>query len=463
VWPKIFGKSVLLLNEAISRCLQLEHQICWIILPQFSQAKEIYWVDPSVTQYYMPLVQHKVIERNRTDLSLHFLENDSWIRFKGSDYPDRLRGSGLDFLGFDETDDIKEEAFDVIAPALADSPNHETLYIGTPKGLRKLHDLALLGDHKQEVETFGKDIKPDPDYEYFHFTSYDNQTWPEKSIERKSFVKYIDDRKREAEEQGKSPWFHQEYMASFEEGAGRFFETWTARTHTIPAFEPRRELLRVGGIDWGYAAPFVFLSSVVIKVVYDPLKHEKEFPPFHRVITYRELSGTQVLPGEWAKRIYDSEPLDAFRYIRASHDMFKRGNDGSVSITDQMGEEMGKYKFLIQEASKDRVGGWSVMRQWMSVAADGLPYWLITDSCRELKRTIPLQTYDENNLDDVDDKNHGISHWIEAARYKLIHLKWIDSHAGVVSRGTISRQKYGVNLGRVDPKKFIVDPEDVER
>ena len=137
-----FGKSALALNEAIARAFQLKDQIIWIVLPLFRQAKEVYWIDPDITKYFYPYVQAGLIKMDKNDLSLHVLSTNSWIRLKGSDNYDSLRGSGLDLVIWDEVADTKPEAFAAIAPALADSPRHRALYIGTPKGLNHFHDFC---------------------------------------------------------------------------------------------------------------------------------------------------------------------------------------------------------------------------------------------------------------------------------------------------------------------------------
>src|SRR3990167_5547653 len=220
-----FGKSALALNEAIALCMQVPRQIVWIVLPLYRQAKEIYWVDPDITKYFIPLVQAGICKADKSELSLYFRHTQSWIRIKGSDNYNSLRGSGIDLIIWDETADIKQEAFDVIEPALADSPNHRILYIGTPKGLNWFHDFDLQGNHQGVIPDFGKPIKPKDNWQTWHFTSFDNLAWEQGSVERKSFVDYINEKKREAEEKGKLGFWNQEWMASFEESAGRFFRS----------------------------------------------------------------------------------------------------------------------------------------------------------------------------------------------------------------------------------------------
>jgi hypothetical protein len=212
-----FGKSALALNEAIARALQIKDQIIWIVLPLYRQAKEIYWIDPDITKYFMPLVNAGVCKADKSELSLHFKTTGSWVRLKGSDNYTSLRGSGIDLLIWDEVADVKQEAFATIEPALADSPNHRQLFIGTPKGLNWLHDFALRGDHKGIFNKYGKLITPNKDWESWHFTSYDNLSFREGTKERKAFVDYIDQKRSEAEEKGRLSFWHQEYGARSEE------------------------------------------------------------------------------------------------------------------------------------------------------------------------------------------------------------------------------------------------------
>ena len=329
-----FGKSAMALNEAISLALQVPKQIAWIVLPLYRQAKEVYWIDPDITQYFMPYVQAGICKADKSELSLYFHQTNSWVRLKGSDNYDSLRGSGIDFLAWDEVDDIKPEAFDVIEPALADSPNHKTLFIGTPKGLRKLHDCALRGDRKGIIPDFGKSVKKDSDWETWHFTSYDNLTWKKGSTERESFVKYIDKKRVEAEERGKLEWFNQEYMASFERGAGMFFPTWHYSTHTIQEsvhFPLVSDIVET--MDWGISAPFCWLAHWVKEENFNGLK-------FNRVYTFAELYASRKTPSQWADLIikererFSIDP-EAVRKIYVDNTMFNISTDGSESIVKQ--------------------------------------------------------------------------------------------------------------------------------
>lgn len=430
-----FGKSALALNEGIARAMQLERQIIWIVLPMYRQAKEIYWIDPDITKYFMPLIQSGVCKADKSELSLYFKKTNSWVRLKGSDNFDSLRGSGIDLLVWDEADDIKPEAFDVIEPALADSPNHRVLYIGTPKGLRKLHESSLKGDKKGIIPDFGKPIKRDEEWETWHFTSYDNLAWPEGSREREMFVKYIDKKRVEAKERGKLPWFNQEYLASFEKGAGMFFPTWHYSTHVLQeTLKPPAHAKIIETKDWGISNPFAWHAHWVKKEKHNGIN-------FNRVYTFAELYGAGQTPTEWAKRIIRERDRfgllpDQVSEIFVDNTMNNPGLDGSISISDQFNQaykRFSEHEYLMTGGSKNRPGRWASMVDWMRIAPDGKPYWIITKDCPNLIRTIPEMEPDENDIEDMNTKLE--DHAVDGVSFGLNNIQFIDAKVEGVPRG----------------------------
>jgi hypothetical protein len=430
-----FGKSALILNEAIDKSLQIKGHISWIILPLQKQAKEIYWIDPDITKYFMPYVRAGAMKIDNSELSLRVIKNDSWIRLKGSDNFDSLRGSGLDFIGWDEFADIKPEALDAIEPSLADSPNHRVIYGGTPKGLNHFHDHALRGNHTTKLPDFGKPIKLDPDYETFHFTSYDNAAWPEGSPERKSFLDFINRKKREAEERGKLPWFNQEYLASFERGAGVFFPQWHFSTHVImQTIHPPHISEIVESMDWGISNPFCWLAHWIKKEYFGG-------KTFNRVYTFAEIYGTGKTPAQWVERInqlhqmFDIDP-EAVSGMYLDNTMMSKVLDGSLPIATQFNDAFTntiEKTFSMYGGSKDRIGRWSSMASWMTFAPDGKPYWIISKDCPNLIRTIPLMEPDENDIDDINTDLE--DHAVDSASFALHHIPFIEAKVESVPRG----------------------------
>lgn len=452
-----FGKSALGLNEAIARARKHKGQIIWIILPLYRQAKEIYWIDPDITKYFMPFVQNGEAKADRSELSLFFHKTNSWVRLKGSDNYDSLRGSGLDMIIWDEVADVKEEAFQTIEPALADSPDHRQLYIGTPKGLNWFHDFALKGDHKNQFSDFGKPIKPHPDWMSWHFTSYDNKAWPEGSRERGTFVEYIDEKRQEAEEKGRLSFFNQEYMASFEESAGRFFPAWFYRTHVYEGtIIPRENYIIYESIDWGRTAPFAWHAHVLTPTEFFT---DDDTVKFNRIYTFAELYGVGKSPHEWVKEILKMRKkyrITETKKILVDPSMFDPLSDGSMGIKDQMQQAFDEYagkRELFAKGTKNRIARWAVMDNWMRKAVDDLPYWIVTTDCPNLIRTIPLMEPDENKMEDLNTSLE--DHAVDGVSYFLPDIKWTDSG----KPGTVSRpQPSAITLPRaahlIDPTKF---------
>lgn len=426
-----FGKTALGLNEAIYRILQVPRQLVWIILPQLKQAREVYWIDPDVTRYFLPLVQKGILKKNDTDLSLYCKKTESWIRLKGSDNPDSLRGSGLDLIIWDEVKDIKTEAFDIIKPSLADSPYHRQLFIGTPGGLDHLHDLALMGNHDGSIPTFEKPVNLDPDYQTFHYTSYDNLSWPIGSYAQEQFTTYINKERAKAEESGKLSFFMQEYMASFEESGGRFFPKWSFATHVINKEVDVSYVKQIiGSFDWGRQAPMAWYAHAVIPMDLEGLK-------FNRIVTFKEVYNAGPAPAEHAKAICKQIDYNKVEKTYMDPSMADKLGDGSIGIGEQFRkafkELIGDIPLLLKALNK-RPPRWAILDNWMLLAPDGLPYWMITKNCVNLIRTLPLMKPDKNNIEDIDTTLE--DHAVDSVSYAIQYIEWIEAKFGGIHRPT---------------------------
>lgn len=412
-----FGKSALALNECLARAFQIPNQICWIILPLQKQAKEIYWIDPDVTRYFIPYVQEGLIKKDDSELSLRVLKTNSWIRLKGSDNYESLRGSGLDLIVWDEVDDVKPLAFETIKPALADSPYHRQLFIGTPKGQQKLHEFALKGDHNGIIPTFDSQVQPHEDWETWHYTSYDNMTWAEGTFERETFVKYIDQQRAEAEERGDLVFFNQEYLASFQQAAGTVFKEFNKTLHVISPLVPDETSDINLSMDWGYSEHSAFSCHAhkTIKETYDG-------QTFTRIVTFKEWYGNLKTPEEWAEIIFNDLRDMGMRPKRGYTDpaMHNTQTDGSISIAKLITDYWKKKGFHCQliRANNNRIARVATTHNWLKVAPDGIPYWVITQDNKNLIRTLPILIYDKNKVEDVDTTQE--DHAYDDVSYNLI-------------------------------------------
>ena len=209
-------------------------------------------------------------------------------------------------------------------------------------------------------------------------------------------------------------------LGSWDTFAGQFFREFRRDLHTCKPFTPKSEIVKHAGVDWGRIAPFAFLAGA-----FDVVKL-KDGRVFNRVWIYKEIDGVEKNPKEWARIIKRQVNIDEFVRISADPSMFTKGDDNSISIADQFK----KKDIRMKPASNDRVGGWSVVHDWLSIAPDGLPYLIITENCHDLITTLPELVHDENRVEDVD--TTGNDHWADALRYMLKHVKWIDGSLGGV-------------------------------
>lgn len=234
-----------------------------------------------------------------------------------------------------------------------------------------------------------------------------------------SYIKRLDALKETDEELWKA-W----RLGSWDTFAGQFFREFRRDLHTCKPFTPKSSIPKYAGVDWGRVAPFVFLAAA-----FDVVEME-DGRKFHRVWIYKEIDGVEKNPKEWAKIIHNQVSLEEFVKIQCDTKMFSPGDDGSISITDQFKKAFRKLgvEARLKKTNKDRIGGWSVVHDWLSIAPDGLPYLIITENCHDLITTIPELVHDEKKVEDVD--TTGNDHWADALRYMLKHIKWIDGKMG---------------------------------
>ncbi len=184
------GKTYLSVRE-LARFARNPNKKVLYVCPTYRMARDIIWED--LIKKLTRLRWVSKINETRLEISL---VNGSKISLRGADNYDSLRGGGYDFVVFDETADIKPEAWtEVIRPALsAQKPPGSALFCGTPKGFNWFRDLY-------------DNSKTDKDWESFLFTTLQGGNVPPEEIESA---------RRDLDEKT----FKQEYEASFETYSG---------------------------------------------------------------------------------------------------------------------------------------------------------------------------------------------------------------------------------------------------
>ena len=213
------GKSYLVSIEILKFATENTKSITWYISPNYKQSKQIMW------QMLRDLIPQEIIE-NKNETSLTFvLTNGSEISLKGAQDPDSLRGVHIDFCVFDETAFIDhwEEVWKVVRPTLVDS-KAKVWFISTPNGFNHFKKMSEIDD---------------PQWVYYHFTTYDNPYLDREEIEVM---------KRDMD--GDS--FAQEVMGEFKRMTGMIYKEFSREKHMveIPPLDYNYTFTR--SIDFGY-------------------------------------------------------------------------------------------------------------------------------------------------------------------------------------------------------------------
>ena len=161
-------------------------------------------------------------------------------------------------------------------------------------------------------------------------------------------------------------------------------------------------------IDYGYSRPF------------SAHWHARE-PETGRIYTYREIYGAGIKEMDQAKRIVAASMVqgqpERILYHVADPSVFTPRGSGS-SIADIWS----KNGLITQKGNRDRLSGKARVHDYLSIAADGKPFWIIFgDKCPHLIRTLPELVLDETNPEDVDTRQE--DHAYDDCRYFLMSIQ----------------------------------------
>lgn len=254
-----------------------------------------------------------------------------------------------------------------------------------------------------------------------------------------------------------NPYLNQEYIEYLESLTGELGRTWREgdwdifsgqafsefnRTlHMIRTMIPSRSFPHYMSMDWGYTEKKEYAFSCYLHALIRMKTADGQ--NFNRVITYKEWCGNKKNPDKWAEIIYKDCTKMAIKPLadRVDSSMFNPSSDYGNSIEKlfhNKWKELNKDQAWIplKKGTKDRVGRKATVHNWLSLAPDGLPYWLITENCKWLLETLPQLITDEHNLEDVD--TDGPDDPYDSASYFLYSdVKFIAVKAGAHTMGGV--------------------------
>lgn len=220
--------------------------------------------------------------------------------------------------------------------------------------------------------------------------------------------------------------------------AGQVFHEFRHSLHTITPVTPNKSFDHYLSMDWGYSDKSMFAAYASVVV---PMQTE-DGQKFNRVYTYNEWAGNQINPEGWADKIYNDtiqtydpkfEPVGG--YCDAA--MFSPGQDGSISIAQKM---MTRWQNLhgdnwapLKPGTRNRIARVASTHDWLSLAPDGRPYWIITHNCKYLIDTLPLLIYNTGKGKKEDVDTTGNDHGYDSITYFLTQVKFIGIKTGAMS------------------------------
>ena len=207
----------------------------------------------------------------------------------------------------------------------------------------------------------------------------------------------------------------QELNAELLEAGGRFFATWSERRHVCPVRPVPPHWKWFGSIDWGKAAPFVFLlfavsetgrAYVVAEICEANLENWEQAAKVKALLAKHGLTPAQCLLAADPSMFPPADPA-------------KRRNHYDI-------DEYRKAGLLAQPADNDRISGWSHVKEFLNTEGPGdfgedepVPMLQVFAGCSELIKSLPVLLEAQRSVEDVAKVPKQYDHPADALRYGL--------------------------------------------
>lgn len=182
---------------------------------------------------------------------------------------------------------------------------------------------------------------------------------------------------------------------------GQFFKEFRKDKHLGSIYVPP-DIPRIGGMDWGYLRPGVFLWAV-------PLDDG-------RLYIEREYVFSETIASEVAKNVVALTKLWGWELAHSVGDpnmAIREGQSGEDTF-----ETLATNGLIVDKGINDRVNGWTRLRHWLRPLPNGKPALVISPDCEYLARTLPQLLSSKTKPEDVD--TTGEDHAADALRYLVM-------------------------------------------
>lgn len=330
------------------------------------------------------------------DHVLHWLPTGSRIQFGHCERPSdvtRYQGAEFDFIGVDELTQFDEETFKYLMSRLRTSKSYVK-----PKFFASTNP-GNIGHAWVKRLWIDRRLEPN---EIMAGYSLDDFVFIPSKVQDNEYInkEYIQNLMALPE--------HQRKMlldGSWEVYEGQFFENFRQTGHVIPHFDPPDEWPRYRSIDFGRTAPFACLWFTID---YDGV-----------VYVYREYyeAGREI--DENVEALIALSGDEHYRYTVVDGSVFAKTGFG-----ESIGQRMQRKGLDMISAHKDRVAGWTAVKQYMNFDEydeKDKPQLRIMKNCPSLIEEMKHAIYDKNKHEDLD--THQPDHAIDALRYFIMTLR----------------------------------------
>lgn len=211
---------------------------------------------------------------------------------------------------------------------------------------------------------------------------------------------------------------------------GQYFSEFRRELHVCKAFPLPEHWRRFRAMDWGYNDPCCVLWFAVT--------------PNGQLLVYRELYLKKTLSSDIAKQVKALSAGERIAYTVASPDAWQQRGMRAVE-GESIAEVFAHGGVPLLPADNRRVLGWQRIHEELALRDDGRPGLMITESCSNLIRTLPLLCFDSRDGEDVADGCE--DHAPEALRY------------GLMSRPAVGKAVQKPLLGGYDPFAPLSPPK----
>lgn len=389
------GKSWAVRQKAKMLCLRYKGLKCLIVRKTYPEL---------INNHVAPLrgELHGIATYNKTEKIFTFV-NGSTIKFgycANEGDLDQYQGAEYDVIFIDEATQLQEDWLKKIVACMRgvnDFPKR-TYYTCNPGGPSHGYIKRLFVDRN-----FEKGERPE-DYRFIQAKATDNHALMEAQPEYLEQLDILPDKIRAAWRDGSWNIFFGQFFEDFVDDPDHYADR--RFTHVIEPFNIPSGWTICRSFDWGFSKPF---SCGWWAVDYDGT--------VYRIL---EWYGCTKNPDEGIKWPPEKVFAEIAR-IEREHPYLKGKQIMGVAdpalwkaeTGESFAEKAAKAGVYFNRGDNSRITGWMQCHYRLMFDGDGYPKMYVFNTCRDFIRTIPLLTYDEHKVEDLDtsQEDHAADEW----------------------------------------------------